>query len=74
LEDGRVEFFHMIDKKHLNEEQEYIDIATSAREFRRGNRYSGKANISSALSQPVNSLAGGRLQSLRELGDVTESV
>jgi DNA helicase IV len=64
----------MIDKKHLNEEQEYIDIATSAREFRRGNRYSGKANISSALSQPVNSLAGGRLQSLRELGDVTESV
>ena len=64
----------MINKKHLDEEQEYIDTATSAREFRRGNRYSGKANISSALSQPVNSLAGGRLQSLRELGDVTESV
>jgi len=64
----------MINNKHLNEEQEYIDTATSAREFRRGNRYSGKANISSALSQPVNSLAGDRLQSLRELGEVTESV
>ena len=58
----------------LEEEQDYIDTAYSAREFRRGNRYSGKANISSALSKPVNTLAGGRLQNLRELGDITESV
>lgn len=64
----------MIDKEYLQEEQEYIDTASSAREFRRANRYSGKANISSALSKPVNTLAGGRLQNLRELGDVTESV
>ena len=64
----------MASNNSLEEEQDYIDTAYSAREFRRGNRYSGKANISSALSKPVNTLAGGRLQNLRELGDITESV
>ena len=64
----------MASNDSLEEEQDYIDTAYSAREFRRGNRYSGKANISSALSKPVNTLAGGRLQNLRELGDITESV
>ena len=58
----------------LEEEQEYIDSAYSAREFRRGNRKSGKANISSALTQPVNTLAGGKLENLRLLGDVNDDV
>ena len=58
----------------LEEEQEYIDSAYSAREFRRGNRKSGKANVSSALTQPVNTLAGGKLENLRLLGEVNDDV
>ena len=58
----------------LEEEQDYIDSAYSAREFRRGNRKSGKANVSSALTQPVNTLAGGKLENLRLLGDVNDDV
>jgi hypothetical protein len=58
----------------LEEEQDYIDPAYRAREFRRGNRKSGKANVSSALTQPVNTLAGGKLENLRLLGDVNDDV
>ena len=48
----------MTEKNYLQDEQSYIDSAVNAREFRRENRKSGKANISSALTQPVNTLAG----------------
>jgi DNA helicase IV len=58
----------------LKEEQDYIDLAYKAREFRRGDRKSGKANISNALTQPVNTLAGGKLENLRLLGEVNEDV
>jgi DNA helicase IV len=64
----------MANDKSLEEEQDYIDLAYSAREFRRGNRKSGKANVSSALTQPVNTLAGGKLENLRLLGDVNDDV
>ena len=64
----------MPDNNSLKEEQDYIDLAYSAREFRRGDRKSGKANISTALTQPVNTLAGGKLENLRLLGDVNEDV
>ena len=64
----------MADNNSLKEEQDYIDLAYSAREFRRGDRKSGKANISTALTQPVNTLAGGKLENLRSLGDVNEDV
>jgi DNA helicase IV len=64
----------MTEKNYLQDEQSYIDSAFNAREFRRENRKSGKANISSALTQPVNTLAGGRLENLRLLGDVNEDV
>ena len=64
----------MSEKNPLQEEQAYIDSAYAARELRRGNRKSGKANVSSALTQPVNTLAGGKLENLRLLGDVNEDV
>lgn len=64
----------MPDDVSLKEEQDYIDLAYSAREFRRSDRKSGKANISTALTQPVNTLAGGKLENLRLLGDVNEDV
>jgi len=64
----------MTEKNYLQDEQSYIDSAFNAREFRRENRKSGKANISRALTQPVNTLAGGRLENLRLLGDVNEDV
>jgi DNA helicase IV len=64
----------MPDNNSLKEEQDYIDLAYSAREFRRGDRKSGKANTSTALTQPVNTLAGGKLENLRLLGDVNEDV
>jgi DNA helicase IV len=64
----------MPDDISLKEEQDYIDLAYSAREFRRSDRKSGKANISTALTQPVNTLAGGKLENLRLLGDVNEDV
>ena len=64
----------MADNNSLKEEQDYIDLAYSAREFRRSDRKSGKANISTALTQPVNTLAGGKLENLRLLGDVNEDV
>ena len=74
MEDRRIDFFHMSEKNPLQEEQAYIDSAYAARELRRGNRKSGKANVSSALTQPVNTLAGGKLENLRLLGDVNEDV
>ena len=74
MEDRRIDFFLMPDDVSLKEEQDYIDLAYSAREFRRSDRKSGKANISTALTQPVNTLAGGKLENLRLLGDVNEDV
>jgi DNA helicase IV len=55
-------------------EQDYVDKVLDIRESKRTNRKSGKPNLREALSQPVNSMAGGGLQDLRYLGDPTDEV
>jgi len=64
----------MSDKNALKVEQNYIDMAFSARELKRHNRKSGKGNLSNALTQPVNTLAGGKLENLRLLGETNDDV
>ena len=58
----------------IKTEQDYVDKVLEVRELKRKNRKSGKPNLRSALSQPVNSMAGGNLEDLRYLGETNDEV
>ncbi len=64
----------MVAKEIILREQEFVDTAFEARESRRSDRESGKYSLAGALATPINTLAGGRLQKLKELGDESEDV
>ena len=64
----------MVDKDAIQREQNFVDEALQARESRRNDRDSGKYSIAGALATPVKTMAGGKLQKLREIGDSNENV
>ena len=64
----------MVAKEIIQREQEFVDSAVEARESRREDRESGKYSLAGALATPINTMAGGRLQKLKELGDKSEDV
>jgi DNA helicase IV len=64
----------MVAKEIIQREQEFVDTAVEARESRRSDRESGKYSLAGALATPIKTIAGGRLQKLKELGDKSEDV
>jgi DNA helicase IV len=64
----------MVAKEIIQREQEFIDAAVEARESRRADRESGKYSLAGSLATPIKTMAGGRLQKLKELGDKNEDV
>ena len=64
----------MVAKEIIQREQEFVDSAVEARESRREDRESGKYSLAGALATPIKTMAGGRLQKLKELGDKSEDV
>ena len=64
----------MVAKEIIQREQEFVDTAVEARESRRSDRESGKYSLAGALATPIKTMAGGRLQKLKELGDKGEDV
>jgi DNA helicase IV len=64
----------MVAKDVLQREQKFVDQALDARESRRNDRDSGKYSLAGALATPIKTMAGGRLQKLREIGDSSEDV
>ena len=64
----------MVAKEIIQREQEFVDTAVEARESRRADRESGKYSLAGALATPIKTMAGGRLQKLKELGDKSEDV
>ena len=64
----------MVAKDVIQREQKFVDEALDARESRRNDRDSGKYSLAGALATPIKTMAGGRLQKLREIGDSSEDV
>ncbi len=64
----------MVAKDVIQREQKFVDQALDARESRRNDRDSGKYSLAGALATPIKTMAGGRLQKLREIGDSSEDV
>jgi DNA helicase IV len=64
----------MVSKDTLQREQNFVDKALEARESRRSDRESGKYSLASALATPVKTMAGGRLQMLKQLGEKNDDV
>jgi DNA helicase IV len=64
----------MVAKEIIQREQEFVDTAVEARESRRSDRESGKYSLAGALATPIKTMAGGKLQKLKELGDKSEDV
>ena len=64
----------MVAKDVIQREQKFVDEALDARESRRNDRDSGKYSLAGALATPIKTMAGGRLQKLREIGYSSEDV
>ena len=64
----------MTDTLMLSQEQDYVDLAFSAREKRREDRASGKISLKNAMIRPINAFAGESVEGLRYLGEFDDEV